>query len=238
VIALKHVNLTTPPFTNLLRRSYEQVDQGRRPSFHLHHTASVQLERAPLSGQALQRAEYLSTQRDLLLRLHAADDLLGLSDQAVYLLIGQPSATLHLDLTDEGCQAVNRHTREVVFKGVLSHRQLGNQMCLYLPRHLEAGSGDDESLDRIEYHIHHGTSYGRGRCGRASHYKNVMGTTGLWAKEHPALIDRVEAKVRNRLDVKDDATLLWITVIKGHEQRSQMGVSGADDGVHKKPQKL
>jgi hypothetical protein len=65
-----------------------------------------------------------------------------------------------------------------------------------------------------------------------------MGTTGLWAKEHPTLIDRVGAKVRNRLDVKDGATLLWITVIKGHEQRSQMGVSSKDDGVHEKPQKL
>jgi hypothetical protein len=65
-----------------------------------------------------------------LLRFQIADELLGLSDQAVHVVIGQPNAMLQLDRIDEGGQAVNRHTREVVFKGALSHHQLSNQLCL------------------------------------------------------------------------------------------------------------
>jgi hypothetical protein len=64
-----------------------------------------------------------------LLRFQTADELLGLSHQAVHVLIDQPTAMLQLDRTDEGCLTVNRYTREVVFKGALSHRLLSNQLC-------------------------------------------------------------------------------------------------------------
>ena len=37
--------------------------------------------------------------------------------------------------------------------------------------------------------------------------------------------------MRNRLDIKNGAALLRVTVIKGHEQRSQVGISRAELGA-------